>query len=68
MAPKPERDARATTLVEMLVVMSTTALLLGVLLPSLRAARAQTRRTVCLSNLRQMAIAAQNYTQLNDEY
>ncbi len=56
------------TLVEMLVVMSTTALLLGALLPSLRAARAQTRRTVCLSNLRQMAVAAQNYAQLNDEY
>ena len=59
---------RGLTLVEMLVVISTTALLLGMLLPALRAARKQTRRTVCLSNLRQMAIAAQNYTQLNDGY
>ncbi len=68
MALKTQHRTRAVTLVEVLVVMSTTALLLGVLLPSLRAARAQTRSTVCLSNLRQMAIAAQNYTHLNDEY
>ncbi len=68
MPRQSQKKVDGLTLVEMLVVISTTALLLGALLPSLRAARAQTRRTVCLSNLRQMAIAAQNYTQLNDEY
>lgn len=53
---------------EILVVVSTTAVLLGVLLPSLGAARRQARRTLCLSNLRQMVLAAQSYAGRNDEH
>jgi len=49
-----------------LVVVSTTALLVGMLLPSLQAARQQAQRTMCLSNLRQMAIAAHSYADLYD--
>jgi len=52
--------------VEVLVAVSTTALLVGMLVPSLQAARQQAQRTVCLSNLRQMAIAAHSYADLYD--
>jgi prepilin-type processing-associated H-X9-DG protein len=45
-----------------LVVVSIIALLLSILLPSLTTAREATRSAVCLSQLRQMAIAAQTYT------
>lgn len=58
----------AFTLIELLVVIATIALLLGLLLPSLNMARQQTRKTVCLSNLRQMAMAAQTYAATYDEH
>jgi len=49
------------SLVEVLVVVSTSALLIGILLPSLGTARQQAKRSFCLNNLRQMALAAQTY-------
>ncbi len=50
------------TLIEVLVVVAIIALLVAILLPSLSRARAQARRTVCLSNLRQIAIGAVQYS------
>lgn len=61
-----DRRSDAFSLVETLVVVSTTALLVGLLLPSLQTARQQAQRTVCLSQLRQMAIAAQSYSNVYD--
>jgi prepilin-type N-terminal cleavage/methylation domain-containing protein/prepilin-type processing-associated H-X9-DG protein len=59
--------ARAFTLIEILVVISIMALLLGILIPALGAAREFGRRTKCLSNLRQLQLAWIMYAEHNDD-
>lgn len=51
----------AFTLVELLVVVSIIAILLAILVPALRGARAEAKATVCASNIRQIAIANVGY-------
>jgi len=56
------RRAGGFTLIELLVVVAIIVLLIGILLPALGRARDNAKRVACLSNLRQMVIAANTYT------
>ena len=59
---------RGWTLVEVLVVISTLALLLALLMPALAAARSQARTLVCRSNLRQLVLANTGYATENNGF
>lgn len=52
---------RAFTLIELLVVIAIVAILIGILLPGLGAAREASRTTVCSSNCRQLGMACLMY-------
>lgn len=55
------RQSRGFTLVELLVAVAVIALLVAILLPAIQAAREAARRTRCLSNIRNVALAVQTY-------
>ena len=61
------RIARGFTLIELLVVIAIIAILAAILFPVFAKAREKARQTKCLSNQRQIVMAAQMYTQENDE-
>ncbi|MEM8757029.1 MAG: prepilin-type N-terminal cleavage/methylation domain-containing protein [Planctomycetota bacterium] len=58
---------RGFTLIELLVSVAIIALLIGLLLPSLGAARSTARSVVCASNTRQLAAANQLYAGEHDD-
>ncbi len=60
---KNMRQKRGFTLIELLVVVAIIALLIAILLPALGNARNKGKRVSCLSNLRQMGLAAGSYVQ-----
>jgi len=60
--------AAGFTLVELLVVVGIVALLIGILMPVLSRARAQTNRVACLSNIKQLGTAILMYCNDNDGY
>jgi prepilin-type N-terminal cleavage/methylation domain-containing protein/prepilin-type processing-associated H-X9-DG protein len=63
------RSVRAGfTLIELLVVIAIIAVLIALLLPAVQAAREAARRAQCVNNLKQIALAANNYESANQVY
>lgn len=61
--PRARRAPGAFSLIELLVVVSIIALLVGILMPVLASGRAAARAGICLSNVRLIGVAAHMYAQ-----
>jgi prepilin-type processing-associated H-X9-DG protein len=62
------KKTKAFSLVELLVVIATIAMLMSILMPALAGARAQGIAAVCRSNIRQLVLANIGYSNENDGF
>jgi prepilin-type processing-associated H-X9-DG protein/prepilin-type N-terminal cleavage/methylation domain-containing protein len=66
--PHRSTNRRGFTQVELLVVMALIAVLLALILPAIQNAREAARRTQCWNNLKQLALAAQNFHEFHGKF
>src|SRR5437588_2953811 len=65
---KRSADLPGFTLIELLVVIAIIAILAALLLPALASAKDKGLRTVCIGNMKQMALVVRMYADDNNEY